>query len=185
MADTDKERWNQKYKLHNAPITPIALLSEHIHRVKGTHALDVACGMGRHAKFMASHGLAVDALDISDIAINTFNNETSIQAKCVDFDTYILEENHYDLIVCSFYLERKLFPQFVKSLKKDGLLLFETFVYDKDSKHAPSNPLFILQEGELEAYFSKVLHIISIKEWWDIDEVGDRTKKVSMVASKM
>ena len=80
--------------------------------------------MGRHAKYLASQGYKVDALDISATAIDSLQNIVNVHAKEVDFDTYELETNKYDLIVCTYFLERRLFPQIIEALREGGIFSY-------------------------------------------------------------
>ncbi|MBT8343353.1 MAG: class I SAM-dependent methyltransferase [Sulfurovum sp.] len=184
MAQEDKERWDGKWQ-HN-PMTdePIKLVSDYASLAKGKQALDIACGMGRHSKFLASKGFEVDALDISSIAIGQLQNIPHIDAKEVDFDTYTLPKEKYDLIVCTYFLERRLFPQMMDALKPNGIILLETFLHDPENERIPSNPDFLLNEGELESTFNEKCELLHIPEFWDKDYQGYKTMKTSMVAKK-
>ena len=187
MAQIDKERWNTKYqdnKTKKRLSKAIKLITEYASLAKGTQALDVACGIGRHSKYLAEQGFKVDALDISDVAIQSLKNEANINAIEVDFDTYELEKNKYDLIVCAYFLERKLFPLMVEALNSNGIILYETFLHDKKNDKKPSNPSFLLDKDELKTYFSKTCEIMHYAEWSDIDSQGNKTMKASMVAKK-
>jgi len=100
MAQADKERWDEKYQNNPIPNEPIKLVSDYASLATGPQALDIACGMGRHSKYLASKGFTVDALDISSVAIEHLNNIPNINAIEVDFDTFTLPKEKYDLIVC-------------------------------------------------------------------------------------
>ena len=184
MALEDKLRWNEKYQDNPMPDEPIKLISEYVDLASGKQALDIACGMGRHSKYLASLGFDVDALDISSVAIAQLQNIPSINAKEVDFDTYTLPKAQYDLIVCTYFLERKLFPQMIEALKPEGIILMETFLHDPANERKASNPAFLLQKGELEDAFGKACELIHIPEFWDTDYKGFKTMKTSMVAKK-
>lgn len=187
MAQEDKERWDAKYK--NSKIaqklsTPITLLQNYNHLATGKKALDIACGVGRHSKYLASEGFVVDALDISSVAIAQLQDTPYINAIEVDFDTYTLEKGKYDLIVCTYYLERTLFSQMIAALKPNGIIIFETFLHDERNESSPSNPTFLLDKGELENYFTKTCKLVYMREWFDIDYKGNEVMKASMVARK-
>jgi len=184
MAQKDKERWDKKYQNNQIPDEPIKLVSDYAALATGNQALDIACGMGRHSKFLASKGFEVDALDISFVAIEHLQNIPNINAKEVDFDTYTLPKEKYDLIVCTYFLERRLFPQMIEALKPNGIILLETFLHDVDNERIPSNPAFLLNEGELEATFNDKCELLHIPEFWDEDYQGHKTMKTSMVAKK-
>ena len=184
MALEDKVRWDEKYQDNPMPDEPIKLISDFSDLATGKQALDIACGMGRHSKYLASQGFEVDALDISSVAIAELQNIPSINAKEVDFDTYTLPKEQYDLIVCTYFLERKLFPQMIEALKPEGIILMETFLHDPANERKASNPAFLLNKGELKAAFGDTCELIHIPEFWDTDYKGFKTMKTSMVAKK-
>jgi len=185
MAQADKERWDEKHSKDMMPHTPIKHVSEYAQIATGKQALDIACGNGRHSKYMVSLGFKVDALDISSVAIEQLQNIPHINAIEVDFDTYTLKEEKYDLIVCTYFLERKLFPQMVKALKPNGIIIMETFLHDEGNERVASNPAFRLNKGELESYFKQSCELLHINEWQDVDYTGAKTMKTSMVARKV
>jgi len=141
MSSADKERWDKKYKNNVVPTKVVDVVKQYAKLASGKSALDIACGMGRNAKFLASEGFDVHALDISDVAIKSLEGIENIRAEEVDFDSYRLEENAYDLIVCTYYLNRELFPQIEKALKEDGLFIFQTFMHHPDNTKVPSNQI--------------------------------------------
>ena len=184
MAEVDKLRWDEKHAQDTMPHVPIKFITEYAQLAKGKNALDVACGNGRHSKYLTTLGFEVDALDISSVAIEQLQSTLHINAIEVDFDSYTLKKDSYDLIVCTYFLERKLFPQMLEALKPDGVILMETFVVHQDNGRKATNPTFRLKEGELKTYFEKYCELIYIEEWWDIDYQGFKSLKATMVARK-
>jgi len=184
MSQEDKERWDEKWQNHPMPDEPIKLVSDYASLAPGLQALDIACGMGRHSRYLASKGFEVDALDISSVAIAQLQNIPHVHAKEVDFDTYTLPKEKYDLIVCTYFLERRLFTQMIDALKPNGIILMETFLYHPDNERTTSNPAFLLNEGELEATFDARCELLQLPEFWDEDYQGYKTMKTSMVAKK-
>jgi len=190
VAVEDKQKWNKKYQNDPIPDKPIKLVTDFAKLAKGKNtmnkkALDIACGMGRHSKYLASLGFDVDALDISSVAIETLQNIPNIHPKEVDFDTYILPKNSYDLIVCIFFLKRELFPQMIDALNEDGILIYETFVYHPDNQQVPSQRSYLLEEGELEHTFGNALELIESREYWDETMEGIKMRKASIVGKKV
>lgn len=184
MAQADKERWNEKYQDNKIPDEPIKLVSDYAKLAIVNQALDIACGMGRHSKYLASLGFEVDALDVSSVAIEQLQDIPHIHAKEVDFDTYTLPKESYDLIVCTYFLERKLFPQMIEALKPNGIILLETFLHNTNNERISSNPAFLLKEGELKSSFGENCELLHLVEFSDIDYKGFKTMKTSMVARK-
>jgi 2-polyprenyl-3-methyl-5-hydroxy-6-metoxy-1,4-benzoquinol methylase len=184
MSQSDKVRWDKKHQDQPIPDTPIALITRYASLATGTQALDIACGTGRHSKYLASQGFEVDALDISSVALKSLENIPHIHPKEVDFDTYQLPKEKYDLIVCTYFLERKLFAQMIDALKPNGIILMETFLHHPQNERTTSNPTFLLNEGELESTFDERCELLHIPEFWDTDYLGYKTMKTSMVAKK-
>lgn len=184
MSIEDKERWDKKYKSNIIPSKIVEVVENYAKLATGKSALDIACGMGRNSKFLAESGFDVHALDISEVAIESLKDIENIRAEIVDFDSYSLKENSYDLIVCTYFLERKLFPQIEKALKEDGIFIFETFMHDAENTKVPSNKSFLLNKGELEATFDERYNLMHLSEWMDENIYGEKSMKASMVAKK-
>ena len=68
-----KEKWNKRYSARNIgqlKQRPSDWLVRHqplLEKQPKGKALDIACGNGRNARFLANLGFEVDALDISDV----------------------------------------------------------------------------------------------------------------------
>jgi len=184
MAQEDKTRWDNKYLNNSIPDTPVKLITQYAKHATVDRALDIACGMGRNSKYLASIGFKVDAWDISSVAIDSLKNLPHIYPKEVDLDNAEFPIETYDLIICTFFLKRELFPQISKALKPGGIFLYETFVYHPENKRNPSNRSYLLEEGELEAAFDHEYDIIHLKEYWEIDMEGEKSLKARMVAKK-
>lgn len=184
MAQEDKIRWDEKYRDNPISDRPVTLITEYAKLATGRQALDIACGMGRNSKYLASLGFEVDALDISSVAIDALSGIPHIHPIEVDFDHYALSKNHYDLIVCTYFLKRELFAQITEALVDGGIFLFETFLYHPENEKAPSNPAFLLNEGELEIVFDHEYEILHLREYWDSDLQGNKTMKAAMVAKR-
>ena len=187
MAEEDKVRWNKKYE---DPETvqrlsePLQFIQDYSRLSPGKTALDIACGLGRHSKFLADNGFEVDALDISSVAISKLQGTPHITAKEVDFDNYVLPKEKYDLIVCAYFLKRSLFMPMIEALTPNGIILMETFLHGPGNERAPSNPAFLLNEGELEGVFDEKCELLHIREYEDRDSQGYKTMKAQMVARK-
>jgi 2-polyprenyl-3-methyl-5-hydroxy-6-metoxy-1,4-benzoquinol methylase len=189
LALADKKKWNKRYKNNPIPDTPIKIITDYAKEAIGKNdtdkkALDIAAGMGRHSKYLASLGFEVDALDISSLAIASLQNIKNINAKEVDFDTHSLEKDKYDLIVCTYFLKRELFSQIIAALKDGGILIYETFVYHPNNEQTPTNRSFLLEEGELKNAFKNDLDIIKSEEYWHQTIKGLKMKKAVFVGKK-
>jgi len=119
-------------------------------------ALDVACGAGRHALWLAQRGLRVRAVDRDRAAIDTLNREARQSGLPLVADVMDLEKGAVDLgrerygvTVVFSYLHRPLFPALIAAMRQGGLLFYETFTRAQARRGKPSNPAFLLEEGEL------------------------------------
>jgi len=185
LAQADKEKWNKRYENNSISDTPIKIITDYSKEATGKMALDIAAGMGRHSKYLASIGFEVDAFDVSSLAISSLQDIPNINAKEVDFDTHILPKERYDLIICTYFLKRELFPQIIEALKDNGILIYETFVYHPNNEQVPSKRSFLLEEGELENVFKNDLILIKSSEYWTETIKGLKMKKASLVAKKV
>ena len=115
----------------------------------GLRALDLACGGGRHALYLASLGYSVHAVDK-----NTPETEwpANVQFECMDLEQpdWPLTGQKYDLIVVTNYLHRPHFENLLANLKSEhAVLVYETFMDGNAKFGSPRSPDFLLQPGEL------------------------------------
>lgn len=181
----DKERWNKKYATAPMPGDPIEALTLRIDMLtEGSKALDIACGKGRHAHYLASKKIYVDAVDYSDVALEALDKSEYIQALDTDLDHYTIEANTYDLIICTNYLSRRLFPFMKEGLKEKGLLMVETFVvFPNKNGHQSTNIEYLLRKNELLHAFIG-LDILFYEEKELINLHGENVKKATLVAQR-
>ncbi|NHZ88471.1 methyltransferase domain-containing protein [Massilia sp. CCM 8733] len=115
-------------------------------------ALDLACGSGRHARLLAALGHPVVALDRDPEALAAAAGP-GITTMAFDLEDgtapWPFEEGRFAVIVVTNYLHRPLIPALVRSLAPGGLLIYETFAGGNEAFGRPSNPAFLLHEGEL------------------------------------
>ncbi|MDQ1472354.1 MAG: tellurite methyltransferase [Bryobacterales bacterium] len=81
-------------------------------------ALDLACGSGRHALWLARQGWQVTAVDIE---IQAIPGVTCIQAD-LEAHEYRIEPDSWDLIVCWLYWQPDLMPQIARGVRKGGIV---------------------------------------------------------------
>lgn len=158
MSDSDREHWDKLHAESNKRGDASAFL-QMIFREFGAvlnpgKALDIACGAGRNAIFLAERGWQVDAIDISPVALAQLDAEAgskglSILTQQADLQTTELPRDNYDLIINIRFLERGLLPAVSQSIKPEGYLIFETFLIDQQQIGHPSNPDYLLYHNEL------------------------------------
>lgn len=123
--ESDRDRWNPRYREGEPPQEPSEVVRRFCRLSGGPRALDLACGAGRNAVFLAAQGFEVDALDIAELALARFT-APGVRRACLDLDRFDLPLSHYDLIVDTLYVNRRLFPQMREALRPGGLLIFES-----------------------------------------------------------
>jgi SAM-dependent methyltransferase len=155
------EKWNRVYSGLNQESRPVAaVLAENDFLLPPTGAaLDLACGLGGNAVFLAEHGLAVTAWDISSVAIDGLAAYALLRGLTIDacqreITANSFKECRFDVIVVSRFLDRGLRDAIIDALKPDGLLFYQTFTREKASPEGPDNPEYLLGCSELPALFS-------------------------------
>lgn len=114
--------------------------------------LDLACGSGRHARLLAALGHPVLALDRDRAALAAAGGP-GIRTMEYDLEAegapWPFEAGRFAGIVVTNYLHRPLMPALMTSLAPGGVLVYETFAVGNEVFGKPSNPLFLLDAGEL------------------------------------
>ncbi|NPA72187.1 MAG: methyltransferase domain-containing protein [Gammaproteobacteria bacterium] len=155
------DKWDANYANANfeTPANPCYVLKQHSRLLpfKG-QALELACGLGGNARFLAQCGLKTHAWDISDTALTLLNNWASlnqmpIEPLITDLEQMILPYQQFDVIVVSRYLDRGLFKSIEDALKPGGLLFYQTFLAPVQAS-APNNPRFYIQPSEFNQAWS-------------------------------
>ena len=133
---------------------------------KNGEVLDLACGSGRHSKFLADLGYSVLAVD-QDIAAVSDLKLAAVTPKCLNLeqDVWPLTEIQFSGIVVTNYLYRPHLDQLPAILEKDGVLIYETFAHGNAEFGKPSNPNFLLNSGELLSFAHRHgLHVIAYED---------------------
>lgn len=165
-ANPQQAKWNQRYQNTQTPNAPARVLIDNRHLLpQQGDALDLACGLGGNALALARAGLRTQAWDISDVAIAKLQHmanqqQLALQARCIDLKPQSLGLASFDLICVSGYLDRALCPAISAALRPGGLLFYQTFSATKHRTSGPSNPAFVLQQGELLRLFSTLTPLV-------------------------
>ena len=119
-------------------------------------ALDVAAGRGRNALALARAGVKVVAVDFSAeamriLAATARAAQLAIWPVVANLDSFHLKDESFDAIVNINFLDRALFPKFVRALRPGGVLIADTFLVDQATIGHPRDPRFLLGHGELRA----------------------------------
>jgi SAM-dependent methyltransferase len=134
----DKTFWNERYAgdEYIYGTDPNAFLTDHVDLLKGP-VLSLSEGEGRNAVFLASRGLQVLAVDISEIALAKAKalaqlKKVEIQTTAADLSQFEPTKDFYSSVISiSAHLpgvvRKRLYPLVEQCLKPDGILLLEAF----------------------------------------------------------
>ena len=158
--------WDQHFSdPANINSSPDPLLIQAVEMLPPGQALDLACGPGRHALYLARLGWHVTAVDSSAVAISLLRanaNGLPIDARLADLarGEFAIAPDSYQLVCDFHYLQRDLFPQIRQGIHPGGIFAGAIHLFQEGCTETPCNPDFLLQPGELRGLFDgwKVLY---------------------------
>ncbi|GAB6066704.1 hypothetical protein JCM13664_00220 [Methylothermus subterraneus] len=168
-----KAKWDRIYQEATDEPPPARVLVENAHLLPSSGcALDLACGLGSNALFLAERGFEVTAWDLSEVAIEKLRRRAlgwKLNAQAVDVTAVPWPEQAFDVIVVSRFLVRSLCSKIAAALKPGGLLYYQTFVRAKAASSGPENPAYLLEENELLRLFPGLI----VRAFRDEGRCGD------------
>jgi len=155
-ADQDQMRWDKKYAMEKYLFgrEAISFLKDHVDLLPKGHVLDLAMGEGRNGVFLAVNGFQVTGVDISQEGLKkaealAAKQSATITTVVADLETYDIPLNTFDVIICTYYLQRNLFPKIAAGLKPGGMALIETYTMDHLQYRPRFNKAYLLEPNEL------------------------------------
>ena len=161
---------------------PSTVLATHLDAIKQSlmqqqlplRAIDLACGSGRDAVYLALNGFAVTAIDYHADALQrgvslagNYQLQVDWQAADIEHESFQLPSAQFSLLHVARFLYRPLLPKLAEALTPGGFLLYETFAVGAEKFGSPRNPKYLLQPGELAQMFA------------DLDIIFDRIESLS------
>jgi SAM-dependent methyltransferase len=140
-------------------------------------------GEGRNGVYLAAQGFQVVGLDISEKGLAKARKlaeerHVSIETRVADLEEVQLERNVYDVVLCTYYVQRDLFPRIKDALKSGGVVVIEDYTVEY-LKYNPSFPKpYVLQTNELLEHF-KDFKILRYQAYDD-----GKTAYASLIAQK-
>ena len=134
----------------------------------GGSVLDVACGRGRHLRWLAGRGHRVTGIDHDAAALASSADlvatagATLIEAD-IENGPWPCSGQAFDAVVVTNYLWRPLWPALLAALAPGGVLVYETFAAGNETVGKPSRPGFLLQPGELLVRCAG-LHVVAFED---------------------
>ncbi len=170
MSRADREKWNKRYEdgAYSGRTGPSSLPENWIHRIPPGRALDVACGAGRNALWLAGQGFNVDAIDISAAALARVGEAAATRGLAIrllehDLDRPLELEANYQLILMFRYVNSPLLRQLTEYLVPGGWLICEEHMVSDADVIGPQNPAYRVAPGALSAAVAG-LDIVFVEE---------------------
>ena len=183
--------WDERYSRGEHIIKePMPLLVSTVDELQPGRALDLACGAGRHAIFLAERGWRVTAVDASVVGIELAKTLAQLRGVSVDWRVadlergeFLIEAGAYDLVGVFYYLQRDLFSQIRAGVRRGGLAVAAIHMTDDDPEVKEMNPAYLFGPGELRAEFRgwEILHDYEGAS----TEEGHRRRTAEIVAKKL
>jgi tellurite methyltransferase len=193
MSAAERDKWDARYRdgAYERRTHATALLAAWLPRLPRGAALDVACGAGRNALYLAAQGYAVTALDISAVALERGRRDAAarglaVEWRCADLDDEpeaVLPPGPFALIVWVRYVHRELMPHLLARLAHGGTLLCEQHVATTLDVAGPTSPAFRLAPGEL-AHSAPGLTVLHAYEGLVVDPDGRNVALAQLVAKR-
>lgn len=150
----------------------------------GGQVLDLACGTGRHAVFLANRGHAVTAVDIDLSLSEPSRHVEGVQWRRADLENgpWPYTEETFQAVVITHYLHRPLFGSLLSALVPGGVMIYETFSMGQAKYGRPRNPAHLLMPGELLELVRGRLRVLAYE---DMDEPPMRRCMQRLCAVKL
>lgn len=156
--------------MSRASNAPSAWVELHARRVRSAgKVLDLACGAGRHTRYLCKLGFQVIAVDLDVSGIDDLIGDSQVEVIQADLEAgpWPLGYREFDGIVVTNYLHRPLLPKLVDALAPEGVLIYETFAVGNEKYGRPRNPHYLLKQGELLDTFGEQLEVLDYAHGFD------------------
>jgi SAM-dependent methyltransferase len=163
VSDDHRREWEDRYRRGATwgPPSPFVVAALDVIAGRGNaarttprRALDVACGVGRHAFALAARGYRVVAVDHARTAVAALRARAgglAIDGVVADVTRWPLPVARFDVVIVVDFLERSLLPALRTAVAPGGVLVMETFMVGQERHGHPRNPAYLLRPGELLA----------------------------------
>jgi SAM-dependent methyltransferase len=134
---------------------------------EGGTILDLACGSGRHSRYLLSLGYRVVCLDRDITAIADLASDEHVELIACDLEDgrpWPLADRNFEGIVVTNYLHRPLMKHLVRAVASGGALIYETFADGNQAFGHPRNPDFLLNREELLIFSRPELRVVAFED---------------------
>ncbi|WP_291321765.1 methyltransferase domain-containing protein [Desulfonatronospira sp.] len=136
--------------------------------------LDLACGKGQNGLFLAEHGHEVHFIDRDSKVLEQIRHagmilNLKVHVRRTDLEAGTdnpMPQDSFGAVLVFRYLHRPLMPAIKKSLRKGGIVFYQTFTSHQAALGRPTNPDFLLRDQELYSWFQdwEILHYFEGKK---------------------
>ncbi len=150
---------------------------------KPGRVLDLACGSGRHAVYLAGLGYQIDAVDI-DLSLSETAQRSAPLVTWLRHDlenaAWPFEAGEYQGVLVTNYLHRPLSPHLIDALAPGGVLIYATFAMGQERFGRPRNPAHLLMPGELLEMVRGQMRVVAYE---DVLEQADTPTRVQRLCA--
>ncbi|MDO5653749.1 MAG: class I SAM-dependent methyltransferase [Brachymonas sp.] len=189
-----KSLWNTRYQneAYFYGTEPNSFLEEHW-KLLGTPVLSLSEGEGRNAVFLASHGLDVLGVDLSDIGLEKARKLAAsrglrIETQVADLAMYEPATAHYGGVVSIFAhlpssVRQRLCPLVEQALKPGGVVVMEAYAESQLARDTggPKNPDMLMTVDKIRAEFPNLEPVLLHETERDVREGEGHTGLASVI----
>jgi tellurite methyltransferase len=188
--DGDRERWNARWRERAGELEdPSELLGTHSQHIpiRGK-ALDLACGAGRNALWLARRGMEVTLVDVSDVALDKAEAKAKrlgiadrMRFLRVDLEGPLPFAPLFDVVCVVHYLDRERRDSFAELLLDGGVLVAANPTVTNLERHAKPSERFLVERGELARWVcERGMELLATREDWTAEGMHE----ASVIARK-
>ena len=161
LSEADRKRWEAKYAVGNPNpgFVPDPLLVQHASFLDGQGwALDIACGVGQNAMYLARRGYNVLAVDGSYNGLHYCRDaltglDLKVHLVAADLERFLLPLDRFQLVIVFRFLDRGLIAGLKQAVVPGGLLFYQTFNINRLNVSPQMTRSYLLEPGELARMF--------------------------------
>jgi SAM-dependent methyltransferase len=159
----DLAGWERRYRAdeETSASSPHLLVVQAASSLPPGRALDLACGTGCNALWLAEHGWSVTAVEGSPTALEILRRRATglnVETHLADLEDvgFTIQPGRYDLIAMCYYFQRSLIEECRLGLVPGGVIVMIALLIEPGKEHST----FRLRPGELRGYFAdwQILH---------------------------
>lgn len=189
MSIIDRDKWDQRYADDSyRKNNPVDLVADWLPRIGVGRALDVACGAGRNAIFLARAGFTVDAIDISPVGLERARQNAAAAGVEVNWIEHDLDRRYdfdtgYGLILVMWFVDLGLIARLCDCLAPGGYLLSQQHLVSDEPVIGPQSSDFRVAAGALRGA-AGALDILHYEEGVETVEDDERLASAQLVARR-